>query len=65
AIYDSGQRIVAQTQAMPHYTNRLRVKFDKPGDYSVLCLEYCGLGHHKMRSAFKVAALPAPTESAK
>ncbi|MBV6492211.1 MAG: hypothetical protein LDLANPLL_00202 [Turneriella sp.] len=54
AIYDSAHRIIAQTQAMPHYTNRLQVKFDEAADYSVLCLEYCGLGHHKMRSKFTV-----------
>lgn len=53
-IYDEYNNILAQTQAMPGYVNRLRVKFTKPGHYNVLCLEYCGLGHHLMRTSFTV-----------
>ncbi len=47
-IYDAAGRLVAQTQAMPGYINRLVHKFDAPGTYRVLCLEYCGLAHHGM-----------------
>jgi cytochrome c oxidase subunit 2 len=47
-IFDPGGRLVAQTQAMPGYTNVLRHTFKAPGTYRVLCLEYCGLGHHSM-----------------
>ena len=56
AIYDPGGRIVTQTQAMPGFTNRLVLTFDKPGKYRVLCLEYCGLAHHAMVAEFEVAA---------
>lgn len=54
AIYGPDHSIVAQTQAMPGYTNRLRVRFLTPGTYNVLCLEYCGAAHHFMRTAFVV-----------
>ena len=54
-IYTPDGRMLAQTQAMPGYVNRLRVRFDEPGAYNVLCLEYCGLSHHAMRSVIQVA----------
>jgi cytochrome c oxidase subunit II len=55
ALYDPGMRIVAQTQAMPGYTNVLRYTFDQIGTYRVLCLEYCGLNHHNMNTEINVA----------
>ena len=56
ALYGPGLRIVAQTQAMPGYTNVLRYTFTLPGTYQVLCLEYCGLAHHDMKTEINVAA---------
>ncbi len=47
-LYDANARLIAQTQAMPGYTNVIRHTFTTPGTYRVLCLEYCGLGHHTM-----------------
>ena len=54
AIYQGKSRIIAQTQAMPGYVNKLQVRFTEPGEYAILCLEYCGLAHHGMRAAIKV-----------
>jgi len=53
-LYGPDYAIVTQTQAMPGYTNRLRVRFTAPGKYKVLCLEYCGLAHHVMQSTLTV-----------
>jgi cytochrome c oxidase subunit 2 len=53
-IYDTQGRLIAQTQAMPGYVNRLRVRFPEPGTYYVLCLEYCGLGHTAMMAEVSV-----------
>jgi cytochrome c oxidase subunit 2 len=53
-IYDPGGRLLAQTQAMPGVTNRLLYTFARPGRYRVLCLEYCGLVHHGMRTEVEV-----------
>jgi cytochrome c oxidase subunit II len=58
AIYDEDMRVVAQTQAMPGYQNVLRVRFERPGSYRVLCLEYCGLVHHSMAATLEVVASP-------
>jgi len=56
AIYDERLRIVAQTQAMPHYVNVLRYTFTEPGTYRILCLEYCGSNHHAMATEITVVA---------
>lgn len=54
ALYGPERRLLAQTQAMPGYVNRLRVHLLTPGQYQVLCLEYCGAAHHLMRSQLTV-----------
>jgi cytochrome c oxidase subunit 2 len=54
SLYAPDGHLVAQTQAMPGYMNRLRVTFDRPGTYSVLCLEFCGMSHHRMRGVVEV-----------
>jgi cytochrome c oxidase subunit 2 len=56
AIYGPNGDVVAQTQAMPGYTNVLRHTFDTPGTYKVRCLEYCGLAHHNMAGTLTVTA---------
>ena len=53
-IYDPNMNLVGQTQAIPGYTNSLKMTFDKPGIYNLLCLEYCGLAHHNMISKFTI-----------
>ncbi len=54
ALYDPDNTLIGQVQAMPGYMNRLRYRFTKPGNYQVLCLEYCGHGHHRMQGSFVV-----------
>lgn len=54
AIYNSAGDLIAQVQAMPGYTNHLSYKFEAPGHYYVLCLEYCGVAHHAMNTEFDV-----------
>lgn len=56
AIYDRDFRVLAETQAMPGYTNVLRYTFSEPGTYKVLCLEYCGQAHHDMMAEINVVA---------
>ena len=53
-IYNPDMEIIAQTQAMPEYENTFYVTFDEPGTYEVLCLEYCGLAHHLMKTEIVV-----------
>jgi cytochrome c oxidase subunit II len=54
SLYAPDGKLLAQTQAMPGYVNRLRLRLDRPGSYTVLCLEYCGMGHHRMRGVVEV-----------
>jgi len=56
AIYRDKHHLVAQSQAMPGYVNKLQVRFTEPGDYEILCLEYCGIAHHGMRAVIRVRA---------
>lgn len=53
-IYDPDMKLIAQTQSMPGYTNKLYHIFDRPGKYMILCMEYCGLAHHYMVGEFEV-----------
>lgn len=53
-VYGPERQLLAQTQAMPGYVNRLRVSLAQPGHYKVFCLEYCAAGHHAMQSGFDV-----------
>lgn len=54
AIYDPHGEIVGQVQAMPGFTNVLVMRFDKPGNYTIRCLELCGQYHHLMVRGFEV-----------
>ncbi|HET8784858.1 MAG TPA: hypothetical protein VFM38_04440 [Candidatus Limnocylindrales bacterium] len=56
AIYDDSGRIVGQTQAMPGYTNVLRLRFDSPGTYTLHCDELCGPGHPFMSGKIEVGS---------
>ncbi|MFB4167848.1 cytochrome C oxidase subunit II [Virgibacillus sp. JSM 102003] len=53
-IYDEDMNMIAQTQAMPDYTNKVYITFDEPGTYEILCLEYCGAAHHLMKTKIDV-----------
>lgn len=55
-VVDSGGRLLFQTQAMPGYVNQVQYVFDEPGAYRVLCMEFCGVGHHDMIDEFTVTA---------
>lgn len=54
AIYNDKGVILAQTQAMPGYHNKLQYEFTQKGDYAILCLEYCGLAHSFMMGTLHV-----------
>lgn len=47
-LYDPDGKLLASVQAMPGYTNKFELRLKKPGKYLVACMEYCGIGHHKM-----------------
>lgn len=39
---------------MPGYIQKIKQKFDKPGDYLIICNEYCGAGHQFMSTTITV-----------
>ena len=51
-------------EVVPGAVNFARVKFDKAGDYLVVCNEYCGMSHHNMAARIHVtqtSVAPAPS----
>ena len=44
------------TMVVPGYVSQVTTTFPKPGDYPLLCNEYCGLGHDHMWSKVTVIA---------
>jgi cytochrome c oxidase subunit 2 len=49
-----GHTFIAQIQVVPGRSSTLVRTFHHTGTYTVLCLEFCGVGHHDMRSTFEV-----------
>jgi cytochrome c oxidase subunit II len=44
------------TMVVPGYVSQITTTFPKPGDYPMLCNEFCGLGHDHMWSKMTVVA---------
>ena len=44
------------TMVIPGQVSRVTVEFDEPGDYGIVCNEYCGTGHHSMEG--KIVVVP-------
>lgn len=40
---------------VPGAVSNARVHFDKPGSYSLVCHEYCGMGHQNMNATIEVS----------
>lgn len=53
-VYDAGGALQFQAQVGPDETQRIVHTFDRPGTYEVLCLEFCGVNHHEMRTTIEV-----------
>jgi len=49
------ERTNVNLMAVPGTVNAARVRFDQEGEYSVICHEYCGAGHHFMAGKFVIA----------
>lgn len=58
-VYNRDGKVLTQTQAMTGYINRLRHRFTESGVYPVLCFEFCGIGHHTMKTQLEVVDMPA------
>lgn len=38
----------ANVMVIPGHISEVTIDFDDPGEYTMLCHEYCGIGHHNM-----------------
>lgn len=54
-VYTEDDEFVLQAQVVPDHVTNVVHTFDEPGTYKVLCLEFCGLDHHRMVAQFEVA----------
>lgn len=41
-------KTLVNLMAIPGAVTYARAKFDRPGEYQIICHEYCGLGHQNM-----------------
>ena len=59
-VYNDDNVLLFQIQAVPKRISHIVYTFKEPGRYQVVCLEFCGVNHHKM-----IGALPggAPMSS--
>jgi cytochrome c oxidase subunit 2 len=53
-VYDAGGALQFQAQVGADETQQIIHTFDRPGTYEVLCLEFCGVDHHLMRTTIRV-----------
>ena len=51
------------TMVVPGYVSQFTTRFDRAGEYLVVCNEYCGVGHHVMSATLIVEDMPAPSEA--
>ena len=51
-------RTNVNTMVVPGYVSQLTYTFDTPGEYLMVCHEYCGIGHHSMGGKVIVEAAP-------
>jgi cytochrome c oxidase subunit 2 len=54
------ERTDVNLMAVPGAVNAAQLRFDEPGTYTMVCHEYCGIGHQHMAGQFVVGALPPP-----
>ena len=48
----------ANTMVVPGYVSQFTTTFKEPGEYLIVCNEYCGLSHHVMHAKLIVEAVP-------
>lgn len=53
-VYNADNVMLFQVQSLPEHATDIVYTFKKPGTYQVVCLEFCGVGHHKMLGQFTV-----------
>ena len=47
-------RTNGQSMVIPGYVSQFTTRVDEPGEYLIVCTEYCGVGHHTMAGRLTV-----------
>jgi len=53
-IYDPDGMMIKQVNIAPGVTQTFTITLEEPGEYELLCLEFCGLDHHLMKNVLNV-----------
>ena len=53
-VYNPDDVLIFQAQVAPDHVQKIVHTFTQAGVYTVRCLEFCGAGHHLMKSTFVV-----------
>jgi cytochrome c oxidase subunit 2 len=51
-------RVNVNVMLLPGQLAHAEARFDKPGEYAIICHEYCGIAHHTMAGRVIVEARP-------
>ena len=54
-------RTNGNAMVVPGYVSQFTTRFDRPGEYLIVCNEYCGLAHHNMYATLIVEERRAST----
>ncbi len=57
-------RTNGNTMVVPGYVSQFTTRFDRAGEYLIVCNEYCGVGHHLMSGTLIVEDMPGPGSGA-
>lgn len=49
-------RTNGQAMVVPGYVSQFTTRFAEPGEYLIVCNEYCGVGHHAMAAKMRVVS---------
>jgi cytochrome c oxidase subunit 2 len=55
-VYNDDDVLLLQVQAVPDHPTEIEYTFKEPGRYQIVCLEFCGVDHHRMLGSFTVRA---------
>jgi cytochrome c oxidase subunit II len=53
-IFDPDNRLIKQVNVVPGVSQPVTVTFDRPGRYTIRCMEFCGVDHHLMENTLEV-----------
>jgi cytochrome c oxidase subunit II len=53
-VYNDDNTLLVQVQAVPDHPTEIEYTFEESGRYQIVCMEFCGVNHHRMLGTFTV-----------